>query len=392
MENNNSLTKINNVSEVSRTFNKNGKVDIKSLSPEVIEQAREITKNIKEGDSESLYKYGSEMFVAKDQASNQLLEANKMSDANKVGKDIEEIYLKAKEFDPENVRGFKGFVKKLPIVGKLIKVTDRMLVEYYKSANDVMEGLIKLQQQDQLTLKSTYNTLVDIKENTINYTKQLETLHGALLIYQEELEQNIDKLQSELEADPTSHRAFEIEEKRMFLQKVITHANDLNALMKINADVILPNTLKMMQNNSMLEDNAKKIQHFILPSWKTSLSAILVMRQHERMAEQQKRIHDKTGEILVSLTESVKENSRKVNELAAGGIVDNESTRKALENTYEMLMETKKQAEEIQRMQAEQNKEFNKLTSNAEEEYRKSIEAGKHYYGNGGPITAKELQ
>lgn len=392
MENNNSLTKINNVSEVSRTFNKNGKVDIKSLSPEVIEQAREITKNIKEGDSESLYKYGSEMFVAKDQASNQLLEANKMSDANKVGKDIEEIYLKAKEFDPENVRGFKGFVKKLPVVGKLIKVTDRMLVENYKSANDVMEGLIKLQQQDQLTLKSTYNTLVDIKENTINYTKQLETLHGALLIYQEELEQNIDKLQSELEADPTSHRAFEIEEKRMFLQKVITHANDLNALMKINADVILPNTLKMMQNNSMLEDNAKKIQHFILPSWKTSLSAILVMRQHERMAEQQKRIHDKTGEILVSLTESVKENSRKVNELAAGGIVDNESTRKALENTYEMLMETKKQAEEIQRMQAEQNKEFNKLTSNAEEEYRKSIEAGKHYYGNGGPITAKELQ
>lgn len=392
MENNNSLTKINNVSEVSRTFNKNGKVDIKSLSPEVIEQAREITKNIKEGDSESLYKYGSEMFVAKDQASNQLLEANKMSDANKVGKDIEEIYLKAKEFDPENVRGFKGFVKKLPVIGKLIKVTDRMLVENYKSANDVMEGLIKLQQQDQLTLKSTYNTLVDIKENTINYTKQLETLHGALLIYQEELEQNIDKLQSELEADPTSHRAFEIEEKRMFLQKVITHANDLNALMKINADVILPNTLKMMQNNSMLEDNAKKIQHFILPSWKTSLSAILVMRQHERMAEQQKRIHDKTGEILVSLTESVKENSRKVNELAAGGIVDNESTRKALENTYEMLMETKKQAEEIQRMQAEQNKEFNKLTSNAEEEYRKSIEAGKHYYGNGGPITAKELQ
>lgn len=392
MEKNNSLTKINNVSEVSRTFNKNGKVDIKSLSPEVIEQAREITKNIKEGDSESLYKYGSEMFVAKDQASNQLLEANKMSDANKVGKDIEEIYLKAKEFDPENVRGFKGFVKKLPVVGKLIKVTDRMLVENYKSANDVMEGLIKLQQQDQLTLKSTYNTLVDIKENTINYTKQLETLHGALLIYQEELEQNIDKLQSELEADPTSHRAFEIEEKRMFLQKVITHANDLNALMKINADVILPNTLKMMQNNSMLEDNAKKIQHFILPSWKTSLSAILVMRQHERMAEQQKRIHDKTGEILVNLTESVKENSRKVNELAAGGIVDNESTRKALENTYEMLMETKKQAEEIQRMQAEQNKEFNKLTSNAEEEYRKSIEAGKHYYGNGGPITAKELQ
>lgn len=392
MENNNSLTKINNVSEVSRTFNKNGKVDIKSLSPEVIEQAREITKNIKEGDSESLYKYGSEMFVAKDQASNQLLEANKMSDANKVGKDIEEIYLKAKEFDPENVRGFKGFVKKLPVIGKLIKVTDRMLVENYKSANDVMEGLIKLQQQDQLTLKSTYNTLVDIKENTINYTKQLETLHGALLIYQEELEQNIDKLQSELEADPTSHRAFEIEEKRMFLQKVITHANDLNALMKINADVILPNTLKMMQNNSMLEDNAKKIQHFILPSWKTSLSAILVMRQHERMAEQQKRIHDKTGEILVNLTESVKENSRKVNELAAGGIVDNESTRKALENTYEMLMETKKQAEEIQRMQAEQNKEFNKLTSNAEEEYRKSIEAGKHYYGNGGPITAKELQ
>lgn len=392
MEKNNSLTKINNVSEVSRTFNKDGKIDIKSLSPEVIEQAREITKNIKEGDSESLYKYGSEMFVAKDQASNQLLEANKMSDANKVGKDIEEIYLKAKEFDPENVRGFKGFVKKLPIVGKLIKVTDRMLVENYKSANDVMEGLIKLQQQDQLTLKSTYNTLVDIKENTINYTKQLETLHGALLIYQEELEQNIDKLQSELEADPTSHRAFEIEEKRMFLQKVITHANDLNALMKINADVILPNTLKMMQNNSMLEDNAKKIQHFILPSWKTSLSAILVMRQHERMAEQQKRIHDKTGEILVNLTESVKENSRKVNELAAGGIVDNESTRKALENTYEMLMETKKQAEEIQRMQAEQNKEFNKLTSNAEEEYRKSIEAGKHYYGNGGPITAKELQ
>lgn len=392
MEKNNSLTKINNVSEVSRTFNKNGKVDIKSLSPEVIKQAREITKNIKEGDSESLYKYGSEMFVAKDQASNQLLEANKMSDANKVGKDIEEIYLKAKEFDPENVRGFKGFVKKLPVVGKLIKVTDRMLVENYKSANDVMEGLIKLQQQDQLTLKSTYNTLVDIKENTINYTKQLETLHGALLIYQEELEQNIDKLQSELEADPTSHRAFEIEEKRMFLQKVITHANDLNALMKINADVILPNTLKMMQNNSMLEDNAKKIQHFILPSWKTSLSAILVMRQHERMAEQQKRIHDKTGEILVNLTESVKENSRKVNELAAGGIVDNESTRKALENTYEMLMETKKQAEEIQRMQAEQNKEFNKLTSNAEEEYRKSIEAGKHYYGNGGPITAKELQ
>lgn len=392
MEKNNSLTKINNVSEVSRTFNKDGKIDIKSLSPEVIEQAREITKNIKEGDSESLYKYGSEMFVAKDQASNQLLEANKMSDANKVGKDIEEIYLKAKEFDPENVRGFKGFVKKLPIVGKLIKVTDRMLVENYKSANDVMEGLIKLQQQDQLTLKSTYNTLVDIKENTINYTKQLETLHGALLIYQEELEQSIDKLQSELEADPTSHRAFEIEEKRMFLQKVITHANDLNALMKINADVILPNTLKMMQNNSMLEDNAKKIQHFILPSWKTSLSAILVMRQHERMAEQQKRIHDKTGEILVNLTESVKENSRKVNELAAGGIVDNESTRKALENTYEMLMETKKQAEEIQRMQAEQNKEFNKLTSNAEEEYRKSIEAGKHYYGNGGPITAKELQ
>lgn len=392
MEKNNSLTKINNVSEVSRTFNKDGKIDIKSLSPEVIEQAREITKNIKEGDSESLYKYGSEMFVAKDQASNQLLEANKMSDANKVGKDIEEIYLKAKEFDPENVRGFKGFVKKLPVIGKLIKVTDRMLVENYKSANDVMEGLIKLQQQDQLTLKSTYNTLVDIKENTINYTKQLETLHGALLIYQEELEQNIDKLQSELEADPTSHRAFEIEEKRMFLQKVITHANDLNALMKINADVILPNTLKMMQNNSMLEDNAKKIQHFILPSWKTSLSAILVMRQHERMAEQQKRIHDKTGEILVNLTESVKENSRKVNELAAGGIVDNESTRKALENTYEMLMETKKQAEEIQRMQAEQNKEFNKLTSNAEEEYRKSIEAGKHYYGNGGPITAKELQ
>ena len=392
MEKNNSLTKINNVSEVSRTFNKDGKIDIKSLSPEVIEQAREITKNIKEGDSESLYKYGSEMFVAKDQASNQLLEANKMSDANKVGKDIEEIYLKAKEFDPENIRGFKGFVKKLPVIGKLIKVTDRMLVENYKSANDVMEGLIKLQQQDQLTLKSTYNTLVDIKENTINYTKQLETLHGALLIYQEELEQNIDKLQSELEADPTSHRAFEIEEKRMFLQKVITHANDLNALMKINADVILPNTLKMMQNNSMLEDNAKKIQHFILPSWKTSLSAILVMRQHERMAEQQKRIHDKTGEILVSLTESVKENSRRVNELAAGGIVDNESTRKALENTYEMLMETKKQAEEIQRMQAEQNKEFNKLTSNAEEEYRKSIEAGKHYYGNGGPITAKELQ
>lgn len=392
MEKNNSLTKINNVSEVSRTFNKDGKIDIKSLSPEVIEQAREITKNIKEGDSESLYKYGSEMFVAKDQASNQLLEANKMSDANKVGKDIEEIYLKAKEFDPENVRGFKGFVKKLPVIGKLIKVTDRMLVENYKSANDVMEGLIKLQQQDQLTLKSTYNTLVDIKENTINYTKQLETLHGALLIYQEELEQSIDKLQSELEADPTSHRAFEIEEKRMFLQKVITHANDLNALMKINADVILPNTLKMMQNNSMLEDNAKKIQHFILPSWKTSLSAILVMRQHERMAEQQKRIHDKTGEILVNLTESVKENSRKVNELAAGGIVDNESTRKALENTYEMLMETKKQAEEIQRMQAEQNKEFNKLTSNAEEEYRKSIEAGKHYYGNGGPITAKELQ
>ena len=370
---------------LSRTSDDHGKVLIANLSEEDRQRCREITKGIK--GTESLLAFGSDIASARNEATHQLLEMNKIDKAGKVGEYVKDVVdaIKATEYrDPDKLGGIRGFIAKwIPGGTSLVKKSDEVFVERFQTSKDVVDKIVVFLRDQQVDLKADYNTLDNMLEKTNIYIDQLGVHFVALHQLYADKEEEINKMRQENEANPGTYSDQEISEKQHFLEDIEQQAYELFLAGAYNKNVLVPSIIKMKDNALRLARNAEDITKNVIPSWEMSVSMALINKRAQEMANSQKLIKDKNNELIMANAEMLKNVTITLEQESRRGSIDVESYKKAYSTVTEALKESAMALKEAKAERERNMQEIAQINAENAKELGAIAEEVKKFYGTG---------
>lgn len=380
---------------LSRTADERGKVSVMKLSEEEKARCREITRSIK--DTESLLKFGSDIASARNEASHQLLEMNKIDKAGKVGeyvKDVVEAIRETEYQDPEKMSGIRKFIAKYVPLGKhLVKKSDELLVTRFETSKDIVDKIVLALQDQQIDLKADYNTLDNMLEKTNIYIDQLGIHFVALSQLYQDTQEELNRMRKENETNPGTYSDQEIAAKQQFLEDIDSQGYELYLAGNYNKNILIPSIQKMKDNASRLAKNAAQITSTVIPSWEMSVAMALINKRAKDAADTQKLIKDKNNELIIANAEMLKNVTITLEQEARRGAIDVESYKKAYVTVTEALAES---AESIKQAKIERDKGMAEIAKINKEQAQRldqiATEVRKFYVLGEDATTAKALE
>ena len=380
---------------LSRVVDERGKVDVATLSEADRKRCREITKNIKNVDS--LYSFGMDIANARNEASAQLLEMSKIDKADKIGAYVTDVIdaIKDAEYqDPSKMTGFRGFIAKyIPFGTAMVKAGDKYVVARYESSKDVVDKIIVALKDQQIDLKSDYNTLDNMKEKTESYVQQLGIHYVALAQFYEDKKAELEEMRKKNQESPGTYSDQEIIEAQKFLDDIEKQGYELFLAANYNANIIIPSIDKMKDNANALIHNAEQISQVVIPNWEMSVSMALINKRAQTAADLQKLIKDKNNEMMVANAEMLQKVTITLEKEARRGAFDVESYKEAFRIVKEALKESAESGRIAKEEMAKNMIEISKINKeNAADLEKITQEFRKLYVEGEGPQIGIALQ
>lgn len=380
---------------VSRVVTENGKVDLTCLTEEDRARCREITKDIK--NVETLYAFGSGIASARNEASTQLLEMNKIDKAGQIGTYVTDVVnaIRESEYeDPSKMSGFRGFIYKyLPGGKSLVKAGDKYMIEKFETGKSLVDKIVVALRAQQMDLKSDFNTLDNMLIKTKSYIDQLGILFVSLKQFYDDKRLELDKMREVNQREPGTYSDQEITEAQQFLEEIDRHGYELFLAGQYNQNIIIPSIMKMKQNASDLAKNAEQISNVVIPNWEMSVSMALINKRAEAAADLQKLVKDKNNEMMVANAEMLKKVTITLEKESRRGAYDIESYKKAYSTVIEALRESAENTRVAREERAKNLEEIAKINRENSQELGKIAETFKKFYVEGeGTTVAKELE
>lgn len=324
-----------------RTIDETGKIDVSKLDSETIRKCREITKDIKTG--EDLADFGTDLDRQGSEYGGKLLELNKLDKAGKAGEYIDDLVkeIRAIDFsDPDNLKGWRRLVAKIPVVGKTVAINaDRILSDYDNSkikVNKIVEKIISLQKDiDQDT-----NILASMAERTEDLGEYYRMHIVSLAVKVQDEAEKLNKMIREVKADPTTHSQEEIERQKDFVEKIDRRGFDMFMSYQKTVNLDRPQIIMMIKNSERLKENNTDIIKHTIPSWEMSIATAIINRHQREILNIQRKVKDVNNKLTLNNAKMMKETSAAILVEGSRSVIDVETYNKALTDTVAALEES----------------------------------------------------
>lgn len=341
-----------------KRINDKGDINLANLSTAELEKYNRLNKSLNVKDINSVSSFGSELQTAMTKYSNDFLKSVRTSKAGEIGVLIDNLleelgYVDISDFDEPNM--FQKFVRKVPILRKMVKTIDKIIGKYDSIANNVDTISKKITAMRLLALRDN-NALQEMFNNNMVYGSQIEELIIAGKIKVAELDNTLN----EMTANADNYSAHEIQDVQVFKNNLERRLNDMLTLRYVIKQS-LPQIRTVQYNNLAIADKAQSIITTTIPVWRNQLSIAVALNNQKNTITAQRKISDTTNKILLKNAELLKENSVYVAKENERAVVDIETLRTTTARLIETIQEVKAIHDEASRNRKAAEEEISKI-------------------------------
>ena len=306
------------------------------LTPEERKQVDAIKEGLDITDSSQALQFGNAAQKNLADFSDSILAQVRTKDSGYVGELLTDLSTKIDEFSQNET---KGFMKKLPIIGKLVNKADSLVSAYDKLSVKVDKIQSELE-------KSKLAMMKDIIMFDSLYDKNLEYFK-SLQLYIQAGEEKLSELRTI--TLPKLRQEAAVSSDPMAGQVVADFENTVDRFEKKVHDLKLSKTiaiqtapqLRLIQNNDrMLVERVQSAIYNAIPLWKNQIIIALGLSRQQQLLKTQRAINDTTNELLRKNAEMLKINSIETAKENDRSIVDIETVRKVNEDLITTIEET----------------------------------------------------
>ena len=331
---------------------------VNDLNPEERAQVDKIKDELDLTDSTAILRFGAPAQQKIAEFSDSVLSQVRTKDSGPVGELLGNLVTQVREFEPE---GGSSFLKKIPLVGSLVKKGEDIKQGYEKLSTQVERIQTNLEQAKLKMMKDV--ALFDkLYAENLSYFKQLQLyIQAGEEKLTEMREVTLPKLRQQAadSGDPMAVQVvadFEASVNR-FEKKV----HDL----KISKTIAIQSApqIRLIQNNDKaLIDRVQTAIYSTIPLWKNQLVIALGLQAQQNVLRMQQAVNNTTNELLRRNAELLQQNSIETAQENERSIVDIETVREVNDRLINTIEETikiqqngraKRQAAEAELVQIE---------------------------------------
>ena len=331
---------------------------VNDLNPEERAQVDKIKDELDLTDSTAILRFGAPAQQKIAEFSDSVLSQVRTKDSGPVGELLGNLVTQVREFEPE---GGSSFLKKIPLVGRLVKKGEDIKQGYEKLSTQVERIQTNLEQAKLKMMKDV--ALFDkLYAENLSYFKQLQLyIQAGEEKLTEMREVTLPKLRQQAadSGDPMAVQVvadFEASVNR-FEKKV----HDL----KISKTIAIQSApqIRLIQNNDKaLIDRVQTAIYSTIPLWKNQLVIALGLQAQQDVLRMQQAVNNTTNELLRRNAELLQQNSIETAQENERSIVDIETVREVNDRLINTIEETikiqqngraKRQAAEAELVQIE---------------------------------------
>lgn len=324
-----------------------GEINTTALSPARKAYYKEIASVLNEKDITTISSYGSDLQRAMDSYSSDFL---KQSFDSKTGTEsaqlISNLLGELHEVDIDDLEtptAWKKFLRKLPLVKKLVVSVEQIKAKYNTIEKNI-DGIVKkLEATRQIAIRDN-NLLQKQFENNCDYVDQLEDLIVAGKMKSEELDALIEDMKAK-SGEYEEYQISDIEEYKNSLDKRLTDLIALRYAFKQSLTQI-----RIIQRTNIMHANNTESQiAMTIPLWKNQLSLAVALYDQKQAIEVGTKVTDATNEMFKKNAEMMKTQAIAVAKESQRMVIDVETLRKTTQElvaTVEGVQKAQKEGAE----------------------------------------------
>lgn len=332
-----------------KVISDNGVINLDNISSTERERYSRLNSSLIVTDINSISNYGADLQNTMGKYSNDFLTAVRGSNGGEIGELINNLLGELNYIDVDELKApstFQKFVRKIPILNKLVANVEKMLHKYDSITKNIDSLTQKITATRLASLRDN-NALQTMFENNIAYGKQIEDLIIAGKIKSEEVKKQVEEMQ----ANADQYESHEIQDVMEFQNNLDRRLNDL-LMLRYVIKQSLPQIRTVQYNNIAVADKAQTIIATTIPVWKNQLSIAVALHNQQANIEAHRKVTDTTNLILRKNAEMLRQNSSLVAKENERSVVDIETLR----TTTQQLIETIREVKEIHEQGALQRK------------------------------------
>lgn len=344
------------------------KKDIALLTPEERQYYMSLAKDINIDQVNTIHTFGSQISECVSRDADVLLEhskANRTSDITELINNLLGELENIKEAnEPES--GFRGFLKKLPVVGGLVKSIEKSEIRN----NTIKENIDTISKQltaCRVSTMSDNQTLNTMRENTVNYLEETRKMIIALGLVKEELDRELAEIESNPNVDVN-----EITQKQAAQNALSKRVTDM-----VSAETIFESNLYQIAmiagNNATLSQQIEHTISNVVPLIKQGLSIDILVSRQEQAEQMNSRVKTVANELIKQNAQKLKTSSIKIAKSAEEPFMEAKSIKETMDAIISTITEVKSIHENGENMRQQYLQDMQKLSKDLETAVRTPI-------------------
>jgi len=323
-------------------LDKEGNVDLTSLSAQEISKYNDLNKSLQPSDVNSILNYGADAQNSMEKYSNEFLASVRTYNSGDVGGLINELLTELNYIDVSELEqsGFKSFISKIPFLKNLVVDVKKLFQKYDVVVNNIDKITNKIKAGRLNSLKDN-SSLQTMFESNVNYIHQMEELIISGQLKYNELNVKL----AEMEGRPADYEDYEIADLRDFVSRLDKRLADMKIVRFIMMQSLAQIRL-VQNNNTSVAEKAQSIISTTIPVWKNQLTIAVALQRQKANVEMQKKVSDTTNTILQKNADMLKQNSIDVAKENEKTVVSLETLKMTTASLISTLDEVKKIHEE----------------------------------------------
>lgn len=341
-------------------------IRISSLTPEELEKYTKIGDAINVNDTNSVQTYGSELSKTIAKTGDTLLSSVRSNNNDELTQLTNQLLseLNLINIDDLNVDSkLKRFMKRVPILRKLVQSVETVMIKYDTIAENV----------DKISKKIDTTRIVALRDNT--------TLQNIFLANKEYIIQlreyilaakiKLNQLNEELEvmlANQSDYEVYDIKARMSFINALEKRIADMQT-----TEYTLTQSLLQIEaissGNDQLAQQADNIVNNVLPIWKNQLAESVFIADQRTGSEAQKKTAEATNKLIRANAENIHKNAVEIAKASEDPVIRLET----LEHTTKELIQTLKDVREIHKQGAEKRKSIEKALRSYTEQLETAV-------------------
>ena len=298
-------------------------------------------KELAEINHNAVAEYGKNIATQTSGYTDELLNLVQNKDLDETGQKLNQVVQVAQQLNTSSILNKK---KNSGFFGGLmskIKGAKNNIDMHFNTTKEQIDTLVKEIEKSQSGLKARVDTLDRMFHGVQSEYKQLGVYIAAGQLKQDEIQQEISTLTSQVQDQTTTQRVYDLNHLANNLEKRVS---DLQVLQQ-SAMQTLPMIRIIQSNNLMLVDKFYAIKNITLPAWKNQISLAISLNEQKNSVQLANTIDDVTNDLLKRNADLLHQNSVDTAKANQRSVIDIET----LEHVQNTLIKTVNDVIQIQK-------------------------------------------